>query len=102
LQASLVSVLDRMRTQLDRATALDSIWPWIAQFASNLPIMAENYSYSRIAQVNKHKHVRWICTTQACQDCRDRAMTLVPIRRFHYADLVHHSECMDRLEVAPI
>lgn len=89
--------VDSAQTEEGRTSLVDSSWPLIEQLVSQLAVLSESYGYARIAQVDKHRHVCWELTDQACQECKSRSA--MPIRRFSWEGMQYHEGCTVKMIV---
>jgi len=91
--------LNAMESELDRSCMLDSVWPLVELFLNNLADVAAAYAYARAAQIDHKTHVQWQLTDKACEQCRAGSAPM-KIRRFSWADMRRHPECVTQLVVS--
>lgn len=98
LRSKVSEQLDGLQTAEERAAMFDSLWPVVWSAIRSIPDVAVDYAFARVAQVDKHTHVRWELTDKACEECK-KASKPMKIRRFSWADLDRHDGCRSQLVV---
>jgi len=76
---------------------MEILRPLFDEIMYSLQRVGQDYGFASVAQVEKHKTIRWTLTDVACKQCRERGP--IQICRFGPYDLERHEACTSGVEV---